>query len=84
MNFVRLAGDTDAIDTVRRALADSSSAAAAQDAELARARTQARPAADTGVKKIVIDDMSPRRKSPLARRSQLFRRPRQLLNLQST
>jgi len=63
--FRALASDTDAIDTARRALADFLEArAAAQDAELARARTQARPAADTGVKKIVIDDTEPAPKKP--------------------
>jgi hypothetical protein len=57
--FKALAADTDAVDEVRRALADVlESMAATQDAELARARTQSRPTSST-VKKIVVDENEP-------------------------
>jgi predicted RNase H-like HicB family nuclease len=57
--FRALAADLDSIDSARRALADAlENLAAARDAELARLRTQSRPAASE-VKKIVIDDNQP-------------------------
>ena len=57
--FRALATDTESIDSARRSLADALEAmAAAQDAELARARAQSRPATSE-VKKIVVDDNQP-------------------------
>jgi hypothetical protein len=68
--FRALAADLEAIDSSRRALADAlEQTAAAQDAELIRLRTQARPAPPQEVKKIVIDDNQPapkpRKKKPV-------------------
>jgi hypothetical protein len=59
--FRALAADLDAIDESRRALADAlERTAAAQDAELARLRTQNRQSpATSDVKKIVVDDNQP-------------------------
>lgn len=58
--FRALAADLQEIDSARRALADTlENMATAQDMELARLRSQSRPASSSEVKKIIVDDSQP-------------------------
>jgi hypothetical protein len=66
--YQALANDADAIDSVRRTLADRmQTLAASKEAELARLRTQlkaAQAAPPAPPKKIVVDDTQPEKKAP--------------------
>lgn len=70
--YQALANDADALDTVRRALADRmQTLAASKEAELAHLRTQlkaAQAAPPPPPKKIVVDDTEPEKKAPVKKR----------------